>query len=509
MSKVKSKPFLKFHSVTFTYDNASQPLFECVSLHAAPGWTGVIGPNGTGKTTLLKLAAGLLKPDEGYIDMPRDSCYCPQRTDHAPDKLKDFIDSDTKSAQIIKKQLGIADDWFEPKRWLTLSHGERKRAQIAVALWLEPGFLAVDEPFNHLDSKARDLIANALLSFNGIGLLVSHDRELLDSLCFQCVFTDPPGLILRRGGYTQAMTALREEQHYNQKQRLLKKQAYKKLQKEALRRRELAKQSKKRLSKRGLSAKDHDAKAKIDGARLTGKDGVGGKLQRQLQGRLAQGRSQLGNIKVKKEYTMGIWLPGSVSKRDFLLELPANSLPMGKQKRLSYPALMIKPDDRIAVTGPNGVGKSTLIRHMVDSLNVPEEHIAYVPQEIDTLQSQKILDRALSLPDHQLGHLMTIISRLGSRPHRLLDSIEPSPGEMRKLLLALGMTREPHIIIMDEPTNHMDLPSIECLEQALAECPCSLILVSHDKIFLKKLTQKQWNITQDSSDSFTYVMQIY
>ena len=182
---------------------------------------------------------------------------------------------------------------------------------------------------------------------------------------------------------------------------------------------------------------------------------------------------------------------------------------MGKQKRLSCPALMIKPDDRIAVTGPNGAGKSTLIRHIVDSLNVPEEHIAYVPQEIDAIQSKKILDRVLSLPDHQLGHLMTIISRLGSRPHRLLDSIEPSPGEMRKLLLALGMTREPHIIIMDEPTNHMDLPSIECLEQALAECPCGLILVSHDNIFLKKLTQKQWNITQDLPGSLTYVMQIY
>jgi ATPase subunit of ABC transporter with duplicated ATPase domains len=443
------------------------------------------------------------------MDMPRDSCYCPQRTDHVPDKLKDFILSNTKSAQIIKNQLGIEDDWFEPERWLTLSHGERKRAQIAVALWLEPGFLAVDEPTNHLDSEARDLIANALYSFNGIGLLVSHDRELLDSLCSQCVFTDPPGLILRRGGYTQAMTALKEEQHYNQKQRLLKKQALKKLQKEALRRRELAKQAKKRLSKRDLAVKDHDAKAKIDGARLTGKDGVGGKLQRQLQGRLARGRSDLENIKVKKEYTMGIWLPGSVSKRDFLLELPANSLPLGKQKRLSYPALIIKPDDRIAVTGPNGAGKSTLIRHIVDSLNVPEEHITYVPQEIDTNQSKKILDRVLTLPDHQLGHLMTIISRLGSRPHRLLDSIEPSPGEMRKLLLALGMIREPHIIIMDEPTNHMDLPSIECLEQALAECPCSLILVSHDKIFLKKLTQKQWNITQDSPGSLTYVMQIY
>jgi ABC-type ATPase with predicted acetyltransferase domain len=123
--------------------------------------------------------------------------------------------------------------------------------------------------------------------------------------------------------------------------------------------------------------------------------------------------------------------------RDFLLEPPAISLLLGKQERLSYPALMVKPDDRIAVTGPNGAGKSTLIRHIVDSLNVPEEHVTFVPQEIDTLQSKKILARVLGLPDHQLGHLMTMISRLGSRPHRLLDSIEPSPGQIRLLFCSI------------------------------------------------------------------------
>jgi macrolide transport system ATP-binding/permease protein len=70
------------------------------------------------------------------------------------------------------------------------------------------------------------------------------------------------------------------------------------------------------------------------------------------------------------------------------------------------------------------------------------------------------------------------------------------------------MTRDPHIIIMDEPTNHMDLPSIECLEQALKECPCNLVLVSHDKIFLKELTQKQWKITKDENSTGVYVMNI-
>jgi ATPase subunit of ABC transporter with duplicated ATPase domains len=100
---------------------------------------------------------------------------------------------------------------------------------------------------------------------------------------------------------------------------------------------------------------------------------------------------------------------------------------------------------------------------------------------------------------------MNIVSRLGSRPQRLLETTEPSPGEVRKLLLALGITRAPHLIIMDEPTNHLDLPSIQCLEAALRECPCGLVLVSHDQYFLDRLTTIRWHIVQQdgSPDSDT------
>jgi ATPase subunit of ABC transporter with duplicated ATPase domains len=161
---------------------------------------------------------------------------------------------------------------------------------------------------------------------------------------------------------------------------------------------------------------------------------------------------------------------------------------------LHHPALQARPGDRIALTGPNGTGKSTLVRRIVASVHVPSERLTYVPQEIDAADSARILAQARELPHDALGMMMTVISRLGSRPHRLLESVEPSPGETRKLLLAVGMTREPHLIVMDEPTNHMDLPSIQCLEEALRECPCALLLVSHDMQFLRALTERRWDI---------------
>ena len=166
----------------------------------------------------------------------------------------------------------------------------------------------------------------------------------------------------------------------------------------------------------------------------------------------------------------------------------------------------MRPDDRIALTGPNGAGKSTLIRRIVASLDLPAERLTYVPQEIGLDASARIMESARALPRDKLGFMMTVVSRLGSRPHRLLESLEPSPGEMRKLLLAMGVAREPHLIIMDEPTNHMDLPSIQCLEDALSDCPCGLLLVSHDVRFLQKLTTRLWDISRVAGETEAFVL---
>jgi ATPase subunit of ABC transporter with duplicated ATPase domains len=241
---------------------------------------------------------------------------------------------------------------------------------------------------------------------------------------------------------------------------------------------------------------------------VSGKDAVGGRLIGQMQGRMKHEQEKLSQLRTKKEYRLGISLPGARSHRNELLQIPAGSILLGGQKWLEHPDLYILPSDRIALVGPNGSGKSTLVSRIFPSLKIPPENITYIPQETDADQSRQILAQVREAPPAKLGQLMTLISRLGSRPQPLLESAIPSPGETRKLLLAMGMANEPQIIIMDEPTNHMDLPSIECLEEALSEVSCALLLVSHDRRFLEKLTTVRWNIRRVLEDKERCVLQI-
>jgi ATPase subunit of ABC transporter with duplicated ATPase domains len=495
---------INFQGVSFTYDAMTSPLLEELTVHFPIGWTGIIGANGVGKTTILRLATGELKPQQGRVSGPGNRIYCQQRTDDIPDMLFELMEATDGDACEIKDRLEVDDDW--PRRWATLSHGERKRAQIAVAMWCQPRVLAVDEPTNHLDIEPRDLLFSALGSFQGIGLLVSHDRELLDGLCHQCLFVEPPEAVMRPGNFSEGSRQADQDEEYIKRQYHLAKRAHVKLKREASKRRDVAAQSHRMRSKRGLAMKDYDARNKINRARISGKDGTGGKLLRQIEGRLTQAREKQEKIKVKKMYEMGIWLPGSRSRRDTLFRLSAGSIPLGGDRWLHFPDLLMRPDDRIALTGPNGGGKSTLVRHILRSLNIPKEHTTYIPQEIDTHSSKDIMARVPDLPKDKLGQIMTVVSRLGSRPHRLLESTDPSPGEIRKVLLAIGIANVPHLIMMDEPTNHLDLPSIECLEDALAECPCGLFLVSHDRHFLDRLTRTRWHISRKKDDQNNFIL---
>lgn len=477
--------------LAFCYEGAQQSLFTDLTISFSRGYTGIIGANGAGKSTLLKLVAGELKPTAGSISGASNAIYCEQRTDLLPPALQEFFDDYSGDAHRLRVQLSIQHDFAI--RWSTLSHGERKRAQIATALWQNPEILAIDEPTNHIDANARQMLMDALGTFTGVCLLVSHDRELLDNLCQRCLWLEPPGIAVYSGGYTEASLERDGERISAEHEQQKANRAYAQLQKEAVRRRDKASRANRDRSKRNISVKDHDAKSKIDLARVSGKDGQAGRQLRQLEGRLEQLKESAQATTIQKTFDTGVWLPGSASKRDFVLLANAGNIPVG-DRRLSFPELRIQPTDRISVTGENGAGKSTLLDYLIQHLNIAPEKLVRIPQEVLLSESQALINQVRQLPKEQLGQVMTFVSRLGSRPGRLLDSYAPSPGEVRKLLLALGMLRAPHLIVMDEPTNHMDLPSIEALETALASCPCALLLVSHDEQFLHELTDTDWHI---------------
>jgi len=490
--------FLRFDRVTFSYPGMAEPLLADVTAHFPEGtWTGIVGANGAGKTTLLRLAAGELAPSDGSVRQIGSAQYAVQRTDAPPDGWDDFMDAWDPVAADVRQRLGVDPEWAG--RWETLSHGERKRVQIAIALWHGPDVLALDEPTNHLDAEAKRVLLEALKSFRGVGLLVSHDRDFLDALCSQCLFVFPPRVAMRPGGVTQGMEQDRLEQARARDEHDADAGKARRLKAAAQRRREAAEQSAartNRLKAKKLPANDHDGRAKRQLAKLTNKDGWGFSQSAALKSRAAKLLAPDRSIRV--DYEMGFWLEGAEkSARNYVAELPAGEIDLGDGRRLVHPSLAIRPDDRIAVVGANGLGKSTLVRKVVACANVPPEKLLVVPQEIGEEASRAIHADVKRLERGPLGRVMTLVSRLGSRPGRLLASSTPSPGEIRKILLARGVERGPHLVVMDEPTNHLDLPSIECLENALAEAPCALLLVSHDERFLSRLAKIRWTLSQE------------
>jgi len=485
--------YAQLSHVSVEYDSAAGALFRDLSIQFPVGWTGIVGANGCGKTSLLNLVAGKSGPVSGTVRTGGRCVLCEQEVSVPPEQGRAFLESPEPSAIRLRIRLAIQPDWID--RWETLSMGERKKIQIGAALWQEPEILCIDEPTNHLDYAARNELISALRQFNGIGILVSHDRELLDLLCSQCLFMRTGKTVLRTGGVTAGSEEERRENENRFREYQLMKRDLQQSKRELQRRKEKAQKAERNNSKRKIDRKDFDAKGKIDAARVSGRSRSASDLAG-AQAKLVAGKTDsLDSFELPEYHKLGLSIPyGSYSAKNSLLAFPGEELPLGTSGKLNVPVLEIGSSDRIALTGINGSGKSTLLRRLLDCLNLEPDQYLYLPQELDGEIRKKIYAEVQSLSKNEFSKVMSIVASLGSSPRRVLDSQKCSPGEWRKLFFGLGVLREINLIILDEPTNHLDLPSIECLEAALKDCSCAMLLVSHDMRFLKTLCSIHWEI---------------
>lgn len=538
---------LNLNDISYTYPQAAEPVLDGVSATFPAGWTGIVGDNGCGKTTLARIAGGLLTPDGGTVT-PRLFCaFCEQDPTLEPPALADFAMAWDERAVRLRRDLAIGDGW--EWRFGELSCGQQKRLQLACALWADPDVLVVDEPTNHVDAETRAALAAPLEDFRGIGLLISHDRALLDRICGQCLFMGGGRAVMRPGGYSQgAEQAALERKTATTRRENARRQA-RKLEEEAQRRRQEAAKAAAKRSCRGLDRHDSDGRGRVKLAIYTGKDGVAGKLSGRMDARASRARQEADAITVEKRYDADIWMDARPSARKVLCRLAAGVVPFGGGRTegagmegarnasretspapgsvpasaggcadvgattpappggaagargatipapvgVAIPELYVGNADHIALTGRNGAGKTTLVRAVMAALP-PDIPRAYLPQEPSPAQQRQALERLATLDAASRGRALGVVARLNSDPDRILEGSRTSPGEMRKLMLALDILDAPALIVMDEPTNHLDLHSVEALEQLLGAYPGALLLVSHDAQLLDRATTIRWRL---------------
>ena len=488
---------LVLSGVRYAYPAAREAVLNNVTITFPTGWTALLGDNGCGKTTLAKIACGLLAPDAGSVTRGLVCAYVAQDADEPPEGLADFALDYGRKARELREAFRIEDDM--PWRFDELSFGERKKLQVAVALWGRPDVLVADEPTNHLDADAREELGAALARFRGIGILVSHDRDLVDLLATRCASFEPGGIVVRPGGYSAAHGQAELERATAVAKRASAKRELARLSAEKDARAHEAARADARRSKRGLDPRDRDARGKIDLAIFTGKDGQAGRLSSQMDARVAAAQERLAAARVAKRYDGDLWVDAEPTHRRTVLHVPAATIPCGPEGTLQIPELWVGSRDHVGVVGPNGAGKSTLLSHLRILLARAEDaglgvEVLDIPQELPAVARDALVARVSDLAPAERGRVLSCVAQLNSDPDRILEGGRTSPGELRKLMLAEGILRHPALIVMDEPTNHLDLHSTEALERALAAYPGALVLVSHDRRFLDACTSRTWEV---------------
>jgi ATPase subunit of ABC transporter with duplicated ATPase domains len=484
---------LRARRLTFAWAAAAL-ILDDVDLHLEPGWTALVGENGAGKSTLLRLLSGDLAPTAGRIlrDPPGETlAYCPQEVTCCGAAITALAAAADGEARALRGRLRL--DAAELGRWPGLSPGERKRWQLGAALHPRPGIMLLDEPTNHLDGEGRELLLRALRRFTGVGLLVSHDRTLLEALTRRTLRLHRGRATLLALPYGEASAAwqaeLEAEWQARAEAQAVARAAAARLS-EARRERDSADAAR---SRRRVDRKDHDARSV--GARTV--DGWAEARAGRTVSVLRRGLDAAERAIPEPPPPLvgrAVALGWERAPRPTLLALDVTELRAGGRLLLRDLHLRLGREARVRLTGPNGAGKSTLLQALISASTLPAERLLWLPQELRPGAGVAAIDDTRALPREARGRVLQLVAALGVAPDRLLASREPSPGEARKLMLALGLGRRAYGLVLDEPSNHLDLPSIERLEEALASYPGALLLVTHDDALAARLTNETWRI---------------
>jgi ATPase subunit of ABC transporter with duplicated ATPase domains len=470
--------------LSFAHDDAV-PLFDDLSFQLGPGFAGLVGDNGAGKTTLLRLLAGQLAPSSGHVRREAATVVlCEQEVESVPD-----VDAVLDSHR-LRGQLGLAEE--DLARWATLSPGERKRWQIGAALAAGPDLLLLDEPTNHLDAAGRKRLVAALRGFRGVGVIVSHDRALLDELTATTLRLDGRGgLAVYRGGYSAAKAQWEGAAAAEVERRAAARDRVRAAEKAVhdARREHASAAHQRSVRVRGRGKYDSDARS-LGAANLVewAEKGIGKRLGTR-QTELARASAELAALPaLDKDLGRRLELEWTPPTRRVLLQhdgdLVAGDTVLAPGLRVSLGA-----GDRVHLAGDNGAGKSTLIRALLAGSTLPEGKLFHLPQELGEPPTD-----LHALPPAERGRTLQLCAALGADPDRLLATRAPSPGEARKLAIAAALARQVWLLVLDEPTNHLDLPAVERLEAALVAYPGALLVVSHDQRFADALCTSRWTL---------------
>ncbi|MCL2007384.1 MAG: ATP-binding cassette domain-containing protein [Treponema sp.] len=491
---------LILNNLSFAYD--SKPIFKDLSLNLSRGWTALSGANGSGKSTLIHLISGVLSPDSGAIYSEGSIVVCPQTSDEAPGCFSDPEILNSRDFYTLLEKLGIETDWID--RWDTLSGGEKKRCLIADTLVRKPAVLLLDEPANHIDQRTMDYLLAALKLFEGIGIVVSHNMAFLDALARETLLliakSDAPSLVFQIAmPPLKALASFEQEQEGKRKLKAGLSEEVKRISQaksEAVR--DAADKKRKLMSKKHVSRHDSDARGKINLARLTGKDKRGGQKVTAFETALDRKKASLENNDALGLRKSGAGLRGSKSKRPILYFLEQGDIDFGFYS-INHPDLSIKNDSRIIISGPNGSGKTSLLNYILGSMNKDGLKHWYLPQEL-SLQDVHAAHRELqSLNEKDKGAVLSVIYRLGSEPSAFFNVHDISPGEARKLCFALAMLQGVSLILLDEPTNHMDAVSAMSFADAIREFAGAVVIITHDTAFAEKVGEVVWELRRKGS----------